>query len=89
MAWFQNNTDIFAAISILKVQCPKNLHHVSEWWLPCETPGFYELQKELSEVQGFKNVYFGGDYTHDIGSHEDAILSAVRAVERSIRVQRD
>lgn len=92
----KTGTDIFCSYVNPDHAFPAHLHHVSEWWLPCETPQFYELQKELSAVQGLKGVYFGGDYTHDIGSHEDAILSAVRAVEkidpeceRLIRLKRD
>ncbi|MBL4586133.1 MAG: FAD-dependent oxidoreductase [Flavobacteriales bacterium] len=61
---------------------PKNVHHVSEWWLPCETPDFFRAQKELEKVQGTHNIYFGGDYTHDIGSHEDAIDSAIENCKR-------
>lgn len=61
---------------------PKNLHHISKWWLPCETPAFFAAQKELAKVQGKHNIWFGGDYTRDIGSHEDAIVSAIRAVSK-------
>jgi predicted NAD/FAD-binding protein len=61
---------------------PKNVHHVSEWWLPCETPDFFRAQKALEQVQGTHNIYFGGDYTRDIGSHEDAIDSAIEACKR-------
>lgn len=58
---------------------PKYVHHVSQWWLPSETPDFFRAQKELARVQGTHNIYFGGDYTQDIGSHENAIESAVEA----------
>ncbi len=78
----KTNADIFCSYINAEKAQPQDLHHVSEWWLPCETPEFYELQKELATVQGVNNVYFGGDYTHDIGSHEDAIISAIRAVEK-------
>ena len=78
----KTGTDIFCSYVNPDHDLPANLYHVSEWWLPCETPHFYDLQKELCAVQGLNGVYFGGDYTHDIGSHEDAILSAVRAVEK-------
>jgi|GEM_PF-706453 len=78
----KTNTDIFCSYIDPEGKSPQNLHHISEWWLPCETPRFYELQKELAEVQGINNVYFGGDYTNDIGSHEDAILSAIHTSEQ-------
>lgn len=61
---------------------PKLVHHVSEWWLPCETPDFFRAQKVLEQVQGTHNIYFGGDYTRDIGSHENAIESAVEICKR-------
>lgn len=61
---------------------PKHVHHISEWWLPCETPAFFAAQAEVAALQGKGNVWFAGDYTRDIGSHEDAIVSAVRAVLR-------
>ncbi len=78
----KNGEDIFCSYINAKEALPENLHHTSEWWLPCETPEFYSLQKELAKVQGINGVYFGGDYTSDIGSHEDAILSSVNAVEK-------
>ncbi len=78
----KNNEDIFCSYINPDNGLPKNLHHTSEWWLPCETPEFYQLQNQLATVQGINNVYLGGDYTHDIGSHEDAILSSVNAVEK-------
>jgi len=61
---------------------PKHVHHVSQWWLPCETPDFFRAQKALEQVQGTQNIYFGGDYTQDIGSHENAIESAAEACKR-------
>ena len=61
---------------------PKNVHNISKWWLPCETPSFFTAQKELAKVQGQHNIWFAGDYTRDIGSHEDALVSAVRAVSK-------
>ncbi len=82
--WHGSKTgeDIFCSYVDPAEKMPENLHHVSQWWLPCETPRFFELQAELATIQGMSNVFFGGDYTHDIGSHEDAIISAVKAVEK-------
>lgn len=96
--WHGSKTgaNIFCSYINADAVMPGQLHHISEWWLPCETPRFYELQKELTAVQGLNHVYFGGDYTHDIGSHEDAILSAIHAVkkidagcDRMLRLKKD
>ena len=82
--WHGSKTgeDIFCSYVNPTEKMPEKLHHVSQWWLPCEPPHFFELQTELAAVQGMSNVFFGGDYTHDIGSHEDAITSAIKAVEK-------
>lgn len=76
-----SGTDLFCSY-IQEGERPQFLHHISEWWLPVETPEFFQTQKQLEPLQGLGKVWFAGDYTHDIGSHEDAIVSAVKAVER-------
>lgn len=57
---------------------PKDTHHVSTFNLPLVTPSHYQAQAALSAVSGNDDLFFAGDYTRDIGSHEDAIQSAVR-----------
>lgn len=76
-----SNTDLFCSY-VREGEIPQSLHHLSEWWLPLETPDFFQTQKQLEKLQGQHNVWFAGDYTHDIGSHEDAIVSAIKGVER-------
>lgn len=78
---WKTDTNVFSSY-INEGDDPKNVHHVSEWWLPCETPAFFRAQKALEHVQGTHNIYFGGDYTRDIGSHEDAIDSAIENCKR-------
>ena len=78
---WNTNQDVFDSY-INEGDDPQNVHYVSKWWLPCETPDFFRAQKELENVQGTHNIYFGGDYTRDIGSHEDAIDSAIENCKR-------
>ncbi len=61
---------------------PKDMHHLSRFSLPLETPQHYEAQEDLRAAQGQSNLWFAGDYTQDIGSHEDAICSAIRVAEQ-------
>lgn len=58
---------------------PASCHHVSTFHLPLFTPAHYRSLDSLAEVQGRDGLWFAGDWTHDIGSHEDAVLSAVAA----------
>ena len=56
---------------------PRETHHVSTFWLPLETPRHFASQRALAQVQGQAGLWCGGDYTRDIGSHEDAVCSAI------------
>jgi predicted NAD/FAD-binding protein len=77
----KTGADVFCSYIINKEHTPQNIYHTSEWWLPMETPAFFHVQKTLSTCQGQDNIWFAGDYTRDTGSHEDAIQSAVKAVQ--------
>lgn len=61
-------------------ELPNNIHNISKFRVPLETPDFFANQPRLAAHQGDGNLWFAGDYSHDIGSHEDAIVSAVRVV---------
>jgi uncharacterized protein len=49
---------------------------------PIVGPRHFETQKKLAELQGRNNLWLAGLYTHDIDSHESAILSAVNIARR-------
>lgn len=46
------------------------------------TPIYFEAQKKLSAIQGLHNIWFVGNYTHDIDSHESAIVSALHVAKK-------
>jgi len=71
--------DIFT--SYLGARVPDRCHHVSTFHLPLFTPGFHDAQEELARRQGDNHLWFAGDWTHDIGCHEDAVVSAMRVCE--------
>lgn len=49
--------------------------------LPFESPNHFKAQAALDAVQGLDGgLRFAGDYTRDLGSHEDAVTSAMDAV---------
>lgn len=73
--------EIFA--SYLGEREPSRCHHVSTFHLPLFTPEHYRALDALAEIQGRDGLWFAGDWTHDIGAHEDSVRSAV-AVARGI-----
>ncbi len=72
--------DIFT--TALDKREPANPFHVSTFILPVLSPAHYRAQAALWDLQGRDNLWFCGDYTRDIGSHEDALSSAVEVASR-------
>lgn len=60
---------------------PSRTHHVSSFELPLLTPEHHRAQVALQAVQGAAGLHLAGDWTRDIGSHEDAVTSAIQAAE--------
>jgi predicted NAD/FAD-binding protein len=61
---------------------PEHVDHVSKFVLPLPTAQMHRGQARLHERQGDDELWFVGDWTHDFGSHEDSIQSAMRVCER-------
>ena len=74
-------TDVFDSY-IRHDELPNDVHHISRFNLPLETPDFFRAQANLATIQGQDRVWFAGDYTQDIGSHEDAVNSSVDIVAK-------
>jgi predicted NAD/FAD-binding protein len=43
---------------------------------------YFQAQRDLAALQGQANLWFAGLYTHDIDSHESAVVSALKVAER-------
>lgn len=61
---------------------PDPLYHTATYDHPAVRPVHFETQQKLANLQGRNNLWLAGLYTHDIDSHESAILSAVKIAER-------
>lgn len=61
---------------------PRELHNVSTFHLPLILPAHYTAQARLASIQGQRRLHFAGDWTRDIGCHEDAVVSAIEACRR-------
>lgn len=61
---------------------PERVDHVSTFNLPLPTPDHYRAQERIAGRQGADDLSFAGDWTHDFGCHEDAIVSAMSVCKR-------
>ncbi len=61
---------------------PAHIEHLSHFCLPLVSPAHFRAQKRVAALQGDAGLHFCGDWTQDIGSHEDAVRSAVDAARR-------
>jgi len=80
--WHGHRTSAPVFASYIQEDEPAETHNVSTFWLPMETPQHFEAQKTLVAVQGKDGLWFAGDYTRYIGSHEDAVCSAIAVAEK-------
>ena len=77
----RRHVDLFTSY-VRKGEEPAGLLDMSAFWLPLETPRHFEAQAALAALQGEGDLHFAGDYTCDVGSHEDAIVSAIEVTRR-------
>lgn len=61
---------------------PAAIDHVSTFHLPLPSTALHRAQERLAARQGADDLSFAGDWTHDFGSHEDAVQSAMRVCDR-------
>lgn len=80
--WTGKHTAQPVFTSYLQDREPAQCHNISTFHLPLITPAHNRAQKVLEGVQGIENLWFIGDWTRDIGCHEDAVVSALRIAQQ-------
>ena len=83
---WSSGKDVFDSYIDPAGEMPKGCKNISPFWLPIEDPKFFRQQAKLADLQGEGGLWVCGDYTQDLGGHEDAVasaLDAVRAIEGS------
>lgn len=81
------------AIGVPAENCmPHPLYDLKHFYHPKVNIGYFTAQKELEKVQGNKNLWIAGFYTHDADSHNNALVSAISIAKhlapRSDRLQK-
>jgi len=69
-------------VSYLGQEEPKNCHDIATFHLPLISPNHFRAQESLETMQGQRGLFFAGDWTRDIGCHEDAVESAIEVCRR-------
>ncbi len=80
--WTGKHTGQPVFTSYLQDREPAQCHNISTFHLPLITPAHNRAQGALAALQGRENLWLIGDWTHDIGCHEDAIVSALQVAQR-------
>jgi uncharacterized protein len=61
---------------------PNPLYAVAYYNHPKTNLNYFQSQKALAVIQGNRQLWFAGNYTHDNDSHESAIVSAVNIAKK-------
>ena len=62
---------------------PEPLYAERTYQHPKVTPIYFEVQHKIAALQGTHNIWIAGFYTHDIDSHNSAIVSAINVAKKS------
>ncbi|HSW73764.1 MAG TPA: FAD-dependent oxidoreductase [Candidatus Limnocylindria bacterium] len=65
-----------------QVFVPKNAYIIEPFYHAKPTSAYFAGQKAVKESQGKQNIWFGGLYTHDLDSHESAIVAALKTGQK-------
>jgi len=79
---WKSRTPVFKSWVTYEPQPPRPLYFLTTYDHPNINLRYFEAQRSLAALQGRNNLWLAGLYTHDIDSHESAILSAVKVAER-------
>jgi predicted NAD/FAD-binding protein len=79
---WRSKAPVFRSWVTYDAELPRQVHHLVHYDHPKVTPTYFEVQRSLAGRQGQGNLWLAGMYTHDIDSHESALVSAVNVARR-------
>jgi predicted NAD/FAD-binding protein len=79
---WKSRTPVFKSWVTFDPRPPEPLYFSATYEHPKIGLRYFEAQRSLVALQGQNNLWLAGLYTHDVDSHESAILSAVKVAER-------
>jgi len=86
-----STTPLFRSWLLPGFPTPNKIYEQATYYHAKPTVAYFKAQQLLAAQQGKNNLWFAGIYTHDIDSHESALVSALKIVQRimpnSVRLQ--
>lgn len=79
---WKSKTPIFKSWVTFDARLPEPLYSLATYYHPKVNLKYFEAQQALSGLQGHNNLWFAGLHTHDVDSHESAVVSAVKIARR-------
>ncbi len=73
---------LFKSWASARAREPGGLLHSAEYKHPLHTPDYVRAQAEIEALQGRRNVWFAGSWTHDVDLQETALRSAMAVAQR-------
>ena len=80
--WRMDNRPIFKSWVTYEKELPQPLYALQTYWHAKINAAYFEAQKGITQLQGANHLWFAGVYTHDVDSHESAVLSAIKVAQR-------
>jgi uncharacterized protein len=77
-----DNRPIFKSWVTYEKELPQPLYALRTYWHAKINAAYFEAQKGITQLQGANHLWFAGVYTHDVDSHESAVLSAIKVAQR-------
>lgn len=74
--------EIFRSWLFPEDKIPNPLYALLNYELPMVNKHFFEAQQSTKRFQGYQNLWIAGMHTHEIDSHESAVISAISIAKR-------
>ena len=74
---WKSSTPIFRSWISQHLRPPQNIYRIEEYYHAKVNPSYFQTQRGIRPYQGKYNLWLAGIYTHDIDSHESALVSAI------------
>lgn len=78
----KSDIPLFRSWLLPSMPTPKNIHCLVDYYHAKPNVNYFEAQSLIESIQGKYNIWLAGVYTHDIDSHESAIVSAIKIAQK-------
>lgn len=80
--WRMDNRPIFKSWVTYEKELPQPLYALQTYWHAKINAAYFEAHKGIAQFQGANHLWFAGVYTHDVDSHESAVVSSIKVAQR-------